>query len=97
MLTRGQMKRIIERLPDSEINFLSQVMEGMLAVYKLERLSGAPVPVGNEKAREAITEPLNEIIQEIDASRQADPMRQVMITPVKELLDKINQEQTPQP
>lgn len=94
MLTRGQMKRIVDRLPESELRFLSQVMEGMLAVYKLQRDSGAEAPVANAKARERMTQPLNDIIQEIDKNKKSDPLRDVMNTPVKDLMDKINEEKS---
>lgn len=97
MLTRGQMKRIIDRLPDSELRFLSQVMEGMLAVYKLQREAGASVPVGNDSARSKALRPLNDIIEEIDQGRKKDPMREVMITPVKDLLNQINTQPEPEP
>ncbi len=96
MLTRGQMKRIIDRLPDSELRFLSQVMEGMLAVYKLQREAGASVPVGNDSARSKALRPLNDIIEEIDQGRKKDPMREVMITPVKDLLNQINTQPEPE-
>lgn len=90
MLTRGQMKRMIDRLPEGELRFLSQVMEGMLAVYKLQRDAGAAAPVGTDTARARALRPLNDILEEIEQGQKKDPMREVMITPVKDLIDQIN-------
>ena len=89
MLTRGQMKRMIDRLPEGELRFLSQVMEGMLAVYKLQRDAGAAAPVGTDTARARALRPLNDILEEIEQGQKKDPMREVMITPVKDLIDQI--------
>lgn len=91
MLNRNQMHLLLDELPETELNVLARIMEGLQATIP-------PVPQQKfvyDQPQVALASQYSKILRKEETVESGNLLRKVMFTPLSDLLSWVNQSPDP--